>query len=156
MVGQRKVAATASQGVAAVPALHQATAAPAVQVQHYLLPCLEGERHCPTQGAAEDAPVSLLQLLPQVYYPDPGQGLVGGYVFAKPDADAVGQLQQLKGMGPLSQVMEMVPGLSSITGRISEAELSDDKLNRVEAVIRSMTATFIPSSSMRSARDGPD
>ena len=54
--------------------------------------------------------------------------------------DFLGQLQQLKGMGPLSQVMEMVPGLSSITGRISEAELSDDKLNRVEAVIRSMTA----------------
>ena len=34
--------------------------------------------------------------------------------------DFLAQLQQLKRMGPLSQIMEMVPGMSSIAGRMSE------------------------------------
>ena len=53
--------------------------------------------------------------------------------------DFLAQLQQLKRMGPLSQVMEMVPGMSSIAGRMSEEGLEDDQVRRVEAVIRSMT-----------------
>ena len=53
--------------------------------------------------------------------------------------DFLAQLQQLKRMGPLSQVMEMVPGMSSIAGRMSEQGLEDGQIQRVEAVIRSMT-----------------
>ena len=53
--------------------------------------------------------------------------------------DFLTQLQQLKSMGPLSQIMEMVPGMSSIAGRMSEDGLEDDQVRRVEAVIRSMT-----------------
>ena len=53
--------------------------------------------------------------------------------------DFLGQLQQLKGMGPLSQVLEMVPGLSSMKGRLPVDEVDDDQLKRVEAVIYSMT-----------------
>ena len=53
--------------------------------------------------------------------------------------DFLAQLQQLKRMGPLSQIMEMVPGMSSIAGRMSEEGLEDDQIRRVEAVIRSMT-----------------
>ena len=53
--------------------------------------------------------------------------------------DFLAQLQQLKSMGPLSQIMEMVPGMSSIAGRMSEDGLEDDQVRRVEAVIRSMT-----------------
>ena len=53
--------------------------------------------------------------------------------------DFLSQLQQLKNMGPLSQVMEMVPGLSSMKGRVADADLGEDKLKTVEAVIRSMT-----------------
>ena len=53
--------------------------------------------------------------------------------------DFLGQLQQLKGMGPLSQILDMVPGLSSMKGRIPVEEVSDDQLKRVEAVIYSMT-----------------
>ena len=53
--------------------------------------------------------------------------------------DFLAQLQQLKRMGPLSQIMEMVPGMSSIAGRMSEEGLEDGQIGRVEAVIRSMT-----------------
>ena len=53
--------------------------------------------------------------------------------------DFLVQLQQLKSMGPLSQIMEMVPGMSSISGRMSDEGLEDDQVRRVEAVIRSMT-----------------
>ena len=54
--------------------------------------------------------------------------------------DFLSQLQQLKGMGPLSQILEMVPGFSSMKGRIPVEEVSDDQLKRVEAVIYSMTS----------------
>ncbi len=53
--------------------------------------------------------------------------------------DFLAQLQQLKSMGPLSQIMEMVPGMSSIAGRMSDEGLEDDQVRKVEAVIRSMT-----------------
>ena len=53
--------------------------------------------------------------------------------------DFLGQLQQLKRMGPLSQILEMVPGMSSITGKIPEGELGEDQIKKVEAVIYSMT-----------------
>ena len=53
--------------------------------------------------------------------------------------DFLAQLQQLKRMGPLSQIMEMVPGMSSIAGRMSADGLEDDRVRKVEAVIRSMT-----------------
>ena len=53
--------------------------------------------------------------------------------------DFLGQLQQLRQMGPLSQVLEMVPGLSSMRGRIPMDDLGDDQIKKVEAVIYSMT-----------------
>ena len=53
--------------------------------------------------------------------------------------DFLGQLQQLKGMGPLSQFLEMVPGMSAMKGRIPVDEVDDDQLKKVEAVIYSMT-----------------
>lgn len=53
--------------------------------------------------------------------------------------DFLGQLQQLKNMGPLSQVMEMIPGISSMKARVSDEDFGEDKLRKVEAIIRSMT-----------------
>ena len=53
--------------------------------------------------------------------------------------DFLGQLQQLKTMGPLNQILEMVPGLSSIKGRLPTDELGDDQIKKVEALIFSMT-----------------
>ena len=53
--------------------------------------------------------------------------------------DFLGQLQQLKNMGPLSQILEMVPGFSAIQGRISSEELDGSQLKKTEALIYSMT-----------------
>ena len=53
--------------------------------------------------------------------------------------DFLGQLQQLKQMGPLSQIMEMIPGMSALKGRVSAEELGDNQLKKAEAIVFSMT-----------------
>ena len=53
--------------------------------------------------------------------------------------DFLQQLQQLKKMGPLGQILEMVPGMSSIRNQVAPEELSEDKVKKVEALIYSMT-----------------
>ena len=53
--------------------------------------------------------------------------------------DFLGQLQQLKTMGPLSQIMEMIPGFSAAKGSLTPEELDEGHLKRVEALIYSMT-----------------
>ena len=53
--------------------------------------------------------------------------------------DFAQQLQQLKSMGPLSQIMEMIPGFSAIKNRLPSRELDDGNLTRVESIIYSMT-----------------
>jgi len=50
--------------------------------------------------------------------------------------DFLGQLQQMKKMGPLSEIMGMIPGLG---GRLKGMEVDDGELVRIEAVIQSMT-----------------
>ncbi len=50
--------------------------------------------------------------------------------------DFLGQLQALKKMGPLSQVLGMMPGMSKLP--IGDAQL-DQQMPRVEAIIKSMT-----------------
>jgi len=50
--------------------------------------------------------------------------------------DFLDQMQQLKKMGPLSSVIGMIPGLPK---EAKNAEIHDDQLKRVEAIIRSMT-----------------
>ncbi len=52
--------------------------------------------------------------------------------------DFLDQLQKIKKMGPLSQLLEMVPGLSQQL-RQAKAEISDDDYKQVEAIIQSMT-----------------
>lgn len=51
--------------------------------------------------------------------------------------DFLDQLQQIKNMGPLSDVLSMIPGMSKM-GNIKEVD--DGELVRVEAIIKSMTA----------------
>ncbi len=48
------------------------------------------------------------------------------------------QLQQAKRLGPLTQILEMVPGLSQHVGQVSQEDL-DRQLRLVEAIISSMT-----------------
>jgi signal recognition particle subunit SRP54 len=48
------------------------------------------------------------------------------------------QLRQLRGMGPLEQLIGMIPGLSSVKG-LPDATAQEKELKRVEAIIDSMT-----------------
>ncbi len=52
--------------------------------------------------------------------------------------DFLDQLQQVKKMGPMSQVLDMIPGLSSLSRQIPE-EITDKQLVKIEAIINSMT-----------------
>jgi signal recognition particle subunit SRP54 len=53
--------------------------------------------------------------------------------------DFLQQIQQLKKMGSLSQIMEMIPGVSQLARRMPAAALDEGQIKRVEAIIRSMT-----------------
>jgi signal recognition particle subunit SRP54 len=52
--------------------------------------------------------------------------------------DFLEQLNELKKLGPLSQLMEMVPGMAKVSRDLSP-DLTDKQLKRVEAIINSMT-----------------
>ncbi len=52
--------------------------------------------------------------------------------------DFLEQLQKIKKMGPLSQLLEMIPGVGSQL-REAKAQISDDDYKHVEAIIQSMT-----------------
>ena len=53
--------------------------------------------------------------------------------------DFLNQLQQVKQMGPINQLLEMIPGLGA-AARKQDVQVSDDDLKQIEAIIRSMTA----------------
>ena len=53
--------------------------------------------------------------------------------------DFLGQLQQLKQMGPISQVLEMIPGFSGMKGRVDMNDLDNTHFVTMEAIICSMT-----------------
>jgi signal recognition particle subunit SRP54 len=52
--------------------------------------------------------------------------------------DFLEQFQQIRQMGPMSQILEMVPGLGRMAGDMS-AEVTDRQFKRIEAIILSMT-----------------
>jgi len=52
--------------------------------------------------------------------------------------DFLDQLQQVKKMGPMSQVLDMIPGLSGLSRQIPQ-EITDKQLVKIEAIINSMT-----------------
>ncbi len=49
--------------------------------------------------------------------------------------DFLEQLQQMKNMGPLSQIVDMIPGM----GKLKNIEVDDKELVKIEAIIKSMT-----------------
>ena len=51
--------------------------------------------------------------------------------------DFLGQLRQMKNMGPLSQIVGMIPGIDSKA--LKNANIDDNQMNRTEAIILSMT-----------------
>jgi len=52
--------------------------------------------------------------------------------------DFLVQLKEVRKMGPLAQLVEMLPGLSQLPGRLPEGT-EENRLKRVEAIILSMT-----------------
>jgi len=52
--------------------------------------------------------------------------------------DFLAQLHQVKKLGPLSQLLEMIPGYANVSKEVSP-ELTDREMKRVEAIISSMT-----------------
>jgi signal recognition particle subunit SRP54 len=52
--------------------------------------------------------------------------------------DFLGQMQQLKRMGPLGGLLEMMPGFGGMA-RDAQAAVDSGQLTRVEAIIQSMT-----------------
>ncbi|HHW47116.1 MAG TPA: signal recognition particle protein [Clostridiaceae bacterium] len=53
--------------------------------------------------------------------------------------DFLDQMQQLKKMGPLSQVFSMIPGVNAKVLKDLDIEANEKKLSRTEAIIKSMT-----------------
>lgn len=51
--------------------------------------------------------------------------------------DYLGQIQQMRKMGPLDQILGMIPGLNA--KKMQDVEIDEGQINRVEAIIRSMT-----------------
>ena len=53
--------------------------------------------------------------------------------------DFLEQIQQIKKMGPFSQILEMIPGFSSISSKMSQQDINGDSIKSVEAIVYSMT-----------------
>ena len=53
--------------------------------------------------------------------------------------DFLTQIQAVKKMGSLSQIMEMIPGMGQMSSKLKAGALDDGQIERVEAIIRSMT-----------------
>ncbi|MCB0235973.1 MAG: signal recognition particle protein, partial [Anaerolineae bacterium] len=52
--------------------------------------------------------------------------------------DFMQQMQQVRKMGPLSQIMDMIPGFRGVTKDLSP-DVTDTQMRRIEAIISSMT-----------------
>ena len=52
--------------------------------------------------------------------------------------DFLKQLQQIKRMGPLGQLLDMIPGMSQYKDQM-EPDVTDDQVKRIESIIQSMT-----------------
>ncbi|MBI4200153.1 MAG: signal recognition particle protein, partial [Chloroflexi bacterium] len=54
-------------------------------------------------------------------------------------ADFLQQLRQLRRMGPVQEILEMIPGLSALGRRLPADAVDERRLKRIEAIILSMT-----------------
>ena len=53
--------------------------------------------------------------------------------------DFIEQISKVRQMGPISQIVSMIPGLSSIKNQINVDEIDDDFFSHFEAIVLSMT-----------------
>jgi signal recognition particle subunit SRP54 len=83
--------------------------------------------------------LSLIEKAEATMDQEQAQKLAQKFIEAKFDLeDFLGQLQQVKKMGPLSQVLDMIPGMSKAKLDVAP-ELADGQMRRIEAIINSMT-----------------
>ena len=54
--------------------------------------------------------------------------------------DFLDQLQSVRKMGSLDQIVEMIPGMGSASRKMMAGDLDETKLQRIEAIIHSMTS----------------
>ena len=81
--------------------------------------------------------VSLIEQAEQVFEKEEAEKAAKKLVDGKFTLDDfLEQLQQLKKMGPLQNVLGMLPGVGA---QLKGAEIGDDQVKRTEAIIRSMT-----------------
>ncbi|MCE5287223.1 MAG: signal recognition particle protein [Pelosinus sp.] len=53
--------------------------------------------------------------------------------------DFLDQLQQVKKLGSMEQILSMLPGMGNLTKQMKDVDLSGKEMGQVEAIIRSMT-----------------
>jgi len=53
--------------------------------------------------------------------------------------DFLEQMQQMRKMGPLDQLLGMIPGMGSQMKKLKDVEIDEQQVKRIEAIIRSMT-----------------
>ncbi len=54
--------------------------------------------------------------------------------------DFLEQLQQVKKLGSMEQILSMIPGMGGLSKKLEGAEFNEKELKRTEAIIRSMTS----------------
>ncbi|GLX71180.1 signal recognition particle protein [Paenibacillus glycanilyticus] len=53
--------------------------------------------------------------------------------------DFLEQMAQIRNLGPLDQLMDMLPGMNKMKGNMKDMKVDEKQINRVEAIVRSMT-----------------
>jgi signal recognition particle subunit SRP54 len=53
--------------------------------------------------------------------------------------DFMDQMRQVRKMGPISEIMGMIPGMRGVTSKMKDVQVDERALDRVEAIIQSMT-----------------
>ncbi len=72
---------------------------------------------------------------------DQEQALAAGRKLAKGEFDLEDfrrQLREVRKMGPLSQILDMIPGFSQVSQQVTP-EITDQQMKRIEAIVNSMT-----------------
>jgi len=84
--------------------------------------------------------LTLIEKAEATFDREQAEKLTQKFIEAKFDLeDFLDQLRQVKKMGPISQVLDMIPGMSRAKLDVAP-ELADGQLRRVEAIISSMTS----------------
>ncbi len=53
--------------------------------------------------------------------------------------DFLEQMEQVKKLGPIDQIMDMLPGMNKMKGNMKDMKVDEKQIGRVEAIVRSMT-----------------